>query len=409
MFTTTTSRFIATCALGFASLASAACGENKFKGAMMLGGQKVSSEQLEHGREVYVHYCRACHGDEGNGQGASSAGLRPPPRDFRAGQFKFGSVTGGLPSDDDFKRIVRYGLKGTAMLPWDIEPHDLDAVIQYIKAFSPRWQPPQAPDPKTGKAPPYFKQGETVAPSHGDPWKLDAQKEMEGIERGKFLYHQKAQCGSCHPNYVTKAELSAFNKKDTGVDLQEFRADLYGSQLKESSYKVGADADGSGGYAIKLLPPDFLTVDTRSVRTQLGKPTALEDLYRVIAGGINGTPMPTWRGTVFEAGHDSDDDLWALCHYVYSLIEKKGTMQAVAMAASLNDSANIQWHAPPPPVEAPTPTPTETAPSGSASTEGASSAAPPSTSASTAPSSSAPGAKGSASAKPPAPKPKLPK
>ena len=336
MFSTASTSSLKAAAVGFGAFALAllvgttGCGEKKFKGAMILSGQKVSSEKLEHGHEVYVHYCRACHGENGDGQGASVAmGLRPPPRDFRAGQFKFGSIAGGLPSDEDFRRIIRFGLRGTAMLPWDIEDNDLDAVIQYIKTFSPRWQPPK------------FKQGAAVVPGepgkpHPDPW-IGA-RETEGVARGQYIYHQKAQCGSCHPNYVTRNELSSFSMKDTGAPATEFRDDMYGSVLKESQYKLGATIDAKGdyvgGYPIKLLPPDFTRDDVRSVRL-FSKETALEDLYRVIAGGINGTPMPQWKGTVFEPGHDSDDDIWALVHYVYGLIKLKGTPAAIQLRLQL--------------------------------------------------------------------------
>ena len=342
-------RLLAVGALGAVGLAAlGGCGEKKFQGAMILGGAKVSSEKLEHGQEVFTHFCRPCHGDNGDGRGISAGALRPPPRDFRAGIFKFGSVTGGLPSDDDFRRIIRYGLKGTAMLPWDLEEHDLDAVIQYIKTFSPRWQPAQI-DPKTKKPGPGFKQGDRVAPSKPDPW-IDASREAEGIERGRYLYHQKAQCGSCHPNYATRAELSTYAVTATGTGLTDFRDDMYGSVLKESQYKLNAENDGSGGYFVKLLPPDFTRVDVRSIRSSLGKVTALEDLYRVIAGGITGTPMPAWKGTQFEANHDPDDDLWAIAHYVNALIEMKGKPAALELQMKL---ANQPAFVPPPPAPEP--------------------------------------------------------
>ena len=37
-------------------------------------------------------YCRPCHGENGDGHGYSSLGLRPPPRDFTQALFKFGHV-----------------------------------------------------------------------------------------------------------------------------------------------------------------------------------------------------------------------------------------------------------------------------------------------------------------------------
>jgi mono/diheme cytochrome c family protein len=36
----------------------------------------------------------------------------------------------------------------------------------------------------------------------------------------------------------------------------------------------------------------------------------LADLYRVVASGVGGTSMPTWKGALPE------EDLWALVHYV---------------------------------------------------------------------------------------------
>src|SRR5262245_62027792 len=93
------------------SVALAACsvGGKKFDKPMTLGGKEVSAETLEHGREAYMHNCRACHGDHGDGGGPAAYGLRPPPRDFTATRFKikFSTVESGkLPTDDDLKHIL---------------------------------------------------------------------------------------------------------------------------------------------------------------------------------------------------------------------------------------------------------------------------------------------------------------
>src|SRR5262249_39625992 len=58
---------ITACMIGGAA-ALVACEEAKFTKSMVLGGKKVSASTLEAGRESYTHYCRACHGDEGNGK-----------------------------------------------------------------------------------------------------------------------------------------------------------------------------------------------------------------------------------------------------------------------------------------------------------------------------------------------------
>ena len=78
---------------------------------------------------------------KGDGKGPAAIGLRPPPRNFKQGQFKFAAVASGqLPNDEDLLRIVQKGLHGSAMLPWnDVPERDLIDIIQYIKTLSPKW------------------------------------------------------------------------------------------------------------------------------------------------------------------------------------------------------------------------------------------------------------------------------
>jgi len=103
--------------------------------------EAISAAALDRGREAYIVYCYGCHGMLGDGNGPASYGLRPPPRDLRTGTYKFGKVLKGLPHDDDFDRIVRHGLDGSAMLAWDIPDSSLNEIIQYIKTFAPdKWR-----------------------------------------------------------------------------------------------------------------------------------------------------------------------------------------------------------------------------------------------------------------------------
>ena len=73
----------------------------RFSKSQTLGGKRVSARRLNHGRELFVTYCAACHGLEGDGKGPAAVGLRPPPRNFKQGQFKFAAVASGqLPNDE---------------------------------------------------------------------------------------------------------------------------------------------------------------------------------------------------------------------------------------------------------------------------------------------------------------------
>lgn len=279
-----------------------------FPGPLTLGGREVPADVLTHGERAYARYCRACHGDHGDARGPAAKGLRPPPRDFTLGEFKFAAVPGGtLPHDEDLIRIVRSGLNGTAMRGWDGVPEaDLLAIVQYLKTFSPRWRQEQP--------------GEAIATTP-DPWR---DRDAAAVARGRRLYHGLAQCLSCHPSYESKAGIDAASRALTGNGISDFRADLYGSELKESDYGV------------KILPPDFTRTPLRSVRAD----HELEDLHRVIASGVGGTAMPTWHGVL------PDEDLWALAHYVRSLTAMRGT-DGPRRLLEANLLADETWRPPP--------------------------------------------------------------
>jgi mono/diheme cytochrome c family protein len=356
------------------SIGLVACEEEQFSKSMTLGGKQVSAETLNAGKEAYTHYCRACHGDKGDGRGPAALGLRPPPRDFTQGKFKFAAVeSGSLPNDEDFRRIVKKGLHGTAMLEWDVPDGELNNIIQYVKTFSPKWlkEKPGAP---------------IVPPP--DPW---TGQEQAAIQRGKELYHVTTQCAGCHPNYATKDDIASMTMKLKKFQVTTFREDMYGSILKESEYRttvrppdepattVHAKHEGKGGeghglsgegakgaahgaahgkaakteekpnyYFVSILPPDF-------TRQPLRSGTELEDLFRTIAAGVGGTAMPSWKATAAytdpSTGEkwDGDKDIWALSHYVKSLVKLNGTKEADSLRDKFARQPNFV--PPPPPFE----------------------------------------------------------
>jgi mono/diheme cytochrome c family protein len=366
-----------------ASLLLVACEEEEFSKSKTLGGKQVSAETLNAGKEAYTHYCRACHGEKGDGHGPAALGLRPPPRDFTQGKFKFGAVeSGSLPNDDDFRRIVKKGLHGTAMLPWEVPDQELSNIIQYIKTFSPKWQKEKPGKPI--EAPP-------------DPW---AGQEQAAIQRGKELYHVTTQCAGCHPNYATRDDIAAMTMRLKKIQVTSFREDMYGSVLKESEYRTpvneeppaekhGAHAEGKEHgehgkkaekgekgetkpaalktYTVSILPPDF-------TRTPLRAGDDLPDLYRTIAAGVGGTAMPSWKATAAytdpNTGEhwDAEKDIWALAHYVQSLVKLRDTKEAAAFHAKLAQQPAFTPPPPPPepPAETSAPTASSAAPASSA-------------------------------------------
>jgi mono/diheme cytochrome c family protein len=105
--------------------------------------------------------------------------LDPHATDFTSGSYKIRSTTlGGLPTDDDLVRSVRQGLPGSSMLGWEglLSPAEIDDVVQYIKAFSPRF---------ARERPAAMVPGQSVSSS------------PESIKRGWERYII-LKCGFCH-------------------------------------------------------------------------------------------------------------------------------------------------------------------------------------------------------------------
>ena len=254
-------------------------------------GTEISVAKLESGREKYMLYCRACHGEEGDGRGPAGIGLRPPPRNFKEGVFKFGGVPAGeLPTDAQLKRVIKNGLQGTAMLPWAVPDQDLDEIVQYIKTFSEVWQEDEI--------------GEEIEIGE-DPWKGKA---TAAVAQGKLIYHGLAQCQKCHPSYASKQEIwDAVAKIQGEGSTSAFREGMYFPEAKYSE-----------AYGHKLLPPDFTRHLIKAGQTP-------RDLFLTIGAGIGGTAMPMWKGSI------EDKDIWAIAYYVNDLAKKYDDPQMIAM------------------------------------------------------------------------------
>ena len=300
-----------------------------FREAVTLGGEVVHPGSLNRGRSAYNKYCQSCHGAEGDGRGISSVGLATPPRDFRIATYKFArAIPGELPQDEGLASVINHGLDGTAMLHWDLPPNTLSDVLQYLKTFSPQGE---------GWRDPEMEKGPMIVASE-DPYKTRPLK--EAVSRGRALYHGYATCYGCHPAYETRAEINVDRAEFGSASLLKYRPKLWLPEPKETySYTVPVEGDPTcsdedecsdsqvcqfGRCEEKgwLMPPDFTL---NSVRTG----TQPKELYLVIAAGIPGTAMPTWKGVL------SEKDIWAIAYYVSSLTKLKDTPEAETLKGRL--------------------------------------------------------------------------
>ena len=143
----------AACALGL-GLSLVGCDLDRANSTAIESGQAVrrTSVQVETGRRACATYCVGCHGAKGDGNGNAARFLRPRPHDLTIGRFKFSSTRAGLlPTDADLRRTIVLGLKGSAMPGWKmLSAPTVNALIAYVKTFSPRWDQPPPASPLSG-------------------------------------------------------------------------------------------------------------------------------------------------------------------------------------------------------------------------------------------------------------------
>jgi DMSO reductase family type II enzyme heme b subunit len=219
--------------------------------------REFAPEDLAAGETLYAEHCAQCHGERGDGEGVMADLLHPRPRDFSRGIYKIRlTPQGELPSDDDLFRIIAGGMPGTSMPAWRELLGDLQIwqLVAHIKSFSADFADFPA---------------EQQFVLEGKP---DASP--ESLERGASVYEQ-AECAKCH----------------------------------------GAGGRGNGPSAAELEDEWGFAIDPADLTRPwtLRGGGSVEDVYRTLATGVNGTPMPSFSDAW------NSEDLWHLANYVHSI------------------------------------------------------------------------------------------
>ena len=87
------------------------------------------AEELEVGRDIFYKYCKACHGDKGDGKTFAANVLNPPRKNFTTERSKK-ELT-----EQRMIRSITKGRKSTAMMPWQsrLTSEEIRAVARYIR------------------------------------------------------------------------------------------------------------------------------------------------------------------------------------------------------------------------------------------------------------------------------------
>ena len=221
--------------------------------AVVKPGEQVAYNQrevmLHRGKEIYNLYCVGCHGVYGDGEGTAAVRLQTKPRDFTSGIYKFRSTdSSSLPMESDLHRTISRGLATVSMPEFALMPEpDKAAVIEYIKAFYPKWDEEAATRVKIHVP---------VAP-------VDM-RDADRISRGRVVY-LGAQCFVCHGTDGGGRGATQVYYKDAWGDLQR--------------------------------PLDF-------TRSKLKAGDDPEDIYRTFMTGLKSI-MPAYNGKIFGGIHSA--------------------------------------------------------------------------------------------------------
>lgn len=235
--------------------------------------------QREAGRQLYLQKCAQCHGDNGDAESIATPYFKPEPRDFTAGVYKIRSTPSGeLPTDQDLINIIRNGMPYTGMPAWpDLNRQQLTNLMYYIKTFSADFADPDyLPEPIDFPKPPRFSE--------------------ESAEKGRAVFEAN-ECIACHGNLG----------RGDGVSAPTL-TDEWGNHIRPADMTKRWTFRGGSGRA---------------------------DIYRTFTTGMNGTPMPSYRGII-----DAEDQ-WHLVDYVYALSRDNPNYATILIATAIEDELDL--------------------------------------------------------------------
>lgn len=255
---------------------------------------------LEESAELYRTRCLFCHGSLGAGDGPTGRTLDPRPRDLRDGIFKWTEVGANRrPTRDGLVRLLQRGVRGTAMPAFRrLSRGELEGLVDWIRYLAVRGETEQLST--------YFacEEGDvrpaSVERAYGTVWgrwdeaedhwlavpagPSPAEVTAEVVARGAELFRGSlANCASCHGASGEGDGEAIWEEGEEGERRR--RLDRWGQPSHPRNLTAGVFRGG-------------------------GRPV---DLYRRIKSGIGGTIMPAADASL------TDDDLWALVHFVLSL------------------------------------------------------------------------------------------
>ena len=319
------------------------------------------------GRVVYMRNCMHCHGVSGDGNGPTAKHLNPLPRDYRMGKFKFTStLTPEKPTRDDLNRVVKYGIPGTYMpsFLW-LGETETEAVIEYVRWLSMRGDFEKRLDSEL--AGDYSQKAIEDSARKALAVFQAAVKDGEKPERPQGAGQAKAAAAEEFAKYEKEEFPEIIDETAATVAGSWTQSELPDSQVTPKAPRVADDkasrdrgrvlylsdkgkcytchgvrgrGDGTSTEEFWKIPGSDDYYDRRGLHDDWGHPLAPRnltlgqyrggrrpvDLYRRIAAGIKGTPMPGFSAAL------KDEEIWDVVNYVMSLPYESSSPKAATPA-----------------------------------------------------------------------------
>ena len=274
-------------------------------------GRSRQRESALRGARVYARQCAVCHGRTGRGDGPGAVDLRPAPRDFTSGEFRFRSTPSGMqPRPEDLERVIRRGLPGTSMPAFDdlLSGHEIADLVESIHALLPEaWRGEKLPEPLAVPA---------IPPADGSM-----------VREGRGLY-LVLECWTCHGvNGDGRGPSTAGLRDESGRPSRpaDFRYDpLKAGRQPESlvaTFVTGLNGTPMPSYGEAML---FAREDIQDPSNSVGRlpPAVLEEVTRFGETSLARADIDA----LGDAGRDRlrDRRLVSLAEYVLSLDRRHG-------------------------------------------------------------------------------------
>jgi DMSO reductase family type II enzyme heme b subunit len=290
---------------------------------------KIASQRAKmSSMDIYQLRCAVCHGEKGAGDGPAAKFLRPRPRDFTAGLWKYKTSPGDLPPRDiDLFTTIKSGLDNTSMPGWPdvLNDKQIGDLVALIKTFdtSGIWAPKDAKNEDFDNDGRYLKPNVRIITDE-ESTEGQIAYSAESIALGKEVFEEN--CRKCHG--------------------QEGRGNI----------TSGKFLDDDWGYRIwsrDLTKPWTWRVTEVSSETDQAahndahRDETIRNIYTRVSIGIRGTPMPSHRAT--QKGEDdaiTREDRWHVANYAYSLRAgtiwpgERNVIESVELAGDLPSSVN---------------------------------------------------------------------